>query len=944
MKPLKLVISAFGPYLDRTVIDFSDLGSSGLYLVTGDTGAGKSTIFEAICYALYVETVSGSDRNAQMLRNNSASDEIETFIELDFTANGKNYHVFRSPKYELNKLKRTRKKTGNELSDISEKHSEHGNKFELRCLDEGITYSKENDGAEKIKEIMGIGKDNFKKISMIAQGEFMSVIREKTDGREKILNSVFNTQNYGKLTEKLKEYKNTAKSETDTLSAEINSAVTLISCDSSSQYSAQLEQIQRTGFLSAEETDTITSLLNNLIDEDRSRESEIKKQLKENRQKNEQNEGCLTKAAMRQKYEKELSEKKAAEALCEKKLPEIEIKCQSMKDNSAKADQLKAQAEIIRSKLSDYDKSDAVSAAIQQLVKEKINTEKVLQKKKLKKEQTDRLIKENTETLLSLENIEEQKAQADKEYDAIVEKGTRLRTLQNKYRKLDVLKINYEKEKNSYADASLNYQNARTSYEHLNRAFLDDQAGILAQTLQPDCPCPVCGSVDHPSPANTSAKAPTKTQVSTAKKKADDLSEQMHQTAQSAAAAKTAAQTAADEIIEKIKEVFGADISYKELPDFCSRTEQHMQKAETIVKTLNQKRSEIKRKLELKSDLRNDTERLRKESEKYASDITELTAVLAAKTEQIKANKSTLTELTESLRFRSRTDAVKQIDQLNSDAKSLTDAYEAAKKELNDLKNNISMTKSAEEVLNKQISEIEHNDITALTEMKKQLKEADQKLTAEGEIIATRKSNNLTSLSVLTEKGSRYAKAVEHFRRCEDLYNTASGNLTNREKIKLDSYILSAYFDRVVLRANNRMALMTDGRYSLVRSDKSADKRKNAGLDLNIIDNENGRERSVNTLSGGESFMAALALSLGLSDEIQSESGGIRLETMFIDEGFGSLDDKALDKAVEALTELGSGDCLIGIISHVGRLKEMINKRIVITRDNLNNTVAKVEI
>ena len=152
------------------------------------------------------------------------------------------------------------------------------------------------------------------------------------------------------------------------------------------------------------------------------------------------------------------------------------------------------------------------------------------------------------------------------------------------------------------------------------------------------------------------------------------------------------------------------------------------------------------------------------------------------------------------------------------------------------------------------------------------------------------------------------------------------------------------YFDRILVLANNRMMMMTDGRYQLVRSEIAADKRKTFGLELDILDSESGKRRSVSTLSGGESFMAALALSLGLSDEIQSASGGIKLETMFIDEGFGSLDDKSLEKAVESLTALGSGDCLIGIISHVGQLKEMITKRIVISRNSAGSTTASVEI
>ena len=235
-----------------------------------------------------------------------------------------------------------------------------------------------------------------------------------------------------------------------------------------------------------------------------------------------------------------------------------------------------------------------------------------------------------------------------------------------------------------------------------------------------------------------------------------------------------------------------------------------------------------------------------------------------------------------------------------------------------------------------QIEKMPVTDIVRLTQEKHELEEQTKALNYEDREIAARLGSNRKALNTIINTEKEYIEAASYFEHCEDLYKTTSGEIRGSMRIKLESYVLSAYFDRVIKRANQRLRIMTDGRYSFERNETARDRRKSTGLDLDILDIESGKSRAVNSLSGGESFMAALALALGMSDEIQSQSGCIRLETMFIDEGFGSLD-------VNALSDLTKGDCLIGIISHVEKLKELISKRIVVKKDKNNTTLASVE-
>ncbi len=935
MKPLKLVISAFGPYFKKTEIDFSMIGSSGIYLITGDTGAGKTTIFEAICYALYGETASGKDRNAAMLRNKRADDKTETYVELTFISDNKMYSVRRSPEYE-----RETKKTNHKAT------------FELNYYqDDNITVYKTktnlSEGTAEIERIIGIDKTNFKKISMIAQGEFMDVIRVKTEERQKILTSVFNTEKFGELTLKLKEYRDDAKNRKDILGQKILNAAFTIICDSNSPYRHEIDNIKTSGYITPAAAQELGKMLAEIIENDESNEKDAANRRDKLKEKTEENTKLLTIAANRAETEKQLSIKAAEKTACEKAIPILEKAVEDLKDNPARAKEAGETAKVLESRLDVYDELDKKEKALifrknETAVKEKLLASKVSEKNGL----TERK-KETEEFLESLAGIESEKEKINIEYMQTIELGKKLRNLEVRYKELDTAVMDHESKKLRCLSAEKEYKNAAAGYESLYTAYLSDMAGIIARDeLRENKPCPVCGSMVHPTPAAIRKDAPTKSQVDSAKKAADRCRSDFENAVSLSGVAASTKNKAAKEVCDLILTIFDKQTDPSDIESinrFKAEFEGHMSACENKARTLQKNKKVTEEKIKKKEQLEKSLKSLSAESDNTDKEINELrVAIETGKTETVMLSEQ-CENIRKGLRFSSKDQAISEIDLKKQLAEKLLSEFEKAQKEYENKKREIENITSAEKELKVQIEKMPVTDIVRLTQEKHELEEQTKALNYEDREIAARLGSNRKALNTIINTEKEYIKADSYFEHCEDLYKTASGEIRGSMRIKLESYVLSAYFDRVIKRANQRLRIMTDGRYSFERNETARDRRKSTGLDLDILDIESGKSRAVNSLSGGESFMAALALALGMSDEIQSQSGCIRLETMFIDEGFGSLDGEHLDKAVNALSDLTKGDCLIGIISHVEKLKELISKRIVVKKDKNNTTLASVE-
>ena len=941
MKPLKVVISAFGSYLGRTEIDFSVLRGSGLYLITGDTGAGKSTIFEAISYALYGETVSGSDRSASMLRNISAPDDIETYVELDFSEKGKTYHIRRSPKYSLERLKKQRKKKDG-TDDTKDVRAEHSNDFLFQEVGGTMMITKEKDGDQKIEEIIGIGRENFKKIAMIAQGEFMSVIREKTEAREKILNSVFDTQNYILLTEKLKEYRSSAKSELDLLTSRLINLLRQIRYTDESIYSADAKDIKELMYLSSTRIDEAINVTDSIITEDRQLLEKTEKELAEHTRRSGEVKVRLGKAQERNKTEKLLRLKTDERIKLEKGLPELECRFAEAGDAPEKWDKLGKAAEVLKAGLGEYDVLDSAISDIKTGERDVSVLERSFEEARAAKTAAEKDEQTARTRLKELDGIESRKAELDGQYQQMLVKGKTTRRIYDKLKEIRVKQSGELKEKEqAFLYARDDYSAKKSEYDSTYEGFINNQAGMLASSLVEGKPCPVCGSVHHPEPARCESTVDKK-QLDAAKKSLEKSDKALQAASEALGTEKKLIGSMIDDL--KIMLSDEMDIPFTAVDDIWI-------KIEATLKSQRAEISEIKKQQEKTNELVAEKESTLKKREKllkdintYGAQLTEMNGRLHTVREKLNNDRKKADELRKKLEFESRSKAESHIRELTKQAAVLKNSYESIKKELEDHRNRISECQSVEETLKKQLEDGEKYDLELLMSEDKQLEVSIKAISELRQSIIERLGINEEIKRSAAADRDEYIEKAEYYNHCDDLYRTAGGDLKGKDSIKLLSYVQAAYFERILQRANIRLLSMSGGKYSLVRSKTVTDKRKTTGLDIDVRENKSGKCRRVDTLSGGESFMAALSMALGLSDEIQSGSGGIRLETMFIDEGFGSLDERSLDKAMEALKTLSTGDCLIGIISHVTKLREIIPRRINVTKDDNGCTLAKVEL
>lgn len=946
MKPLKLTISAFGPYLDKTEIDFDMIGSTGIYLITGDTGAGKTTLFEAICYVLYGDTASGKDRNAKMLRNKKADDSTETFVELTFISDGRKYRVLRSPKYELEAKKRARK-TGADDKVSPAKNKEHSERFEFQLYSEGRLITNTIEGNSEIVRVIGIEKDNFKKISMIAQGEFMDVIRVKTEERKKILTSVFKTEKYGRLTEKLKEYRDTAKTEKDSLERDISNALRSIECDTESEYYVDIEKIKKLDYTAPAQLEELTGILDSIIEEDNAKEKSVSEKQTLLSERKDKNTEKLTKARDRENKAKQLLAVNEQLKEMEKQLPQLKKREESLRDNPQKAKELGENAKVMESRLSEYDELEKISGELSRLQKETDKNKTNIDSKSAEKSIIEKQTEKNMKLLEELKNIEQEMMTLTDDYNKTVERGKQLRTLERWYDNYISASEKHDSEKKKYAAAQYEYDSVSEEYERLNKAYLDDMAGILARDeLRENMPCPVCGSVSHPKPAAIHVNAPTKAQVESAKKKAELRRKIWSDAASSVQAAKRETETAANEVCALIMELFDKEIKSDDtegINGFRAEFAGHMKSCENKCRELKRKKTETENKFKQKQVIESAVKDSKEKADILNEEINKLTVAVESGKTMIKSKTEQYEDISRKLQFESKKEAQRQVKMLIDKAEKLNNEYKKAKADVDEYDKNIEILKTRQKHFIDDIDKIPDEDMRKLLSEKAAIEKEAMQLSKLREIAVLRKSRNENAQNVIKEKSEQYIRKIEYFKNSEDLYNTAVGKVSGSAKMEIDTYVLSTYFDRVIERANKRLKIMTSGRYTFERSEENKGNSK-VGLDLDVLDTDSGKTRPVHSLSGGESFMAALALSLGMSDEIQSKSGGIKLETMFIDEGFGSLDGDHLDSAVSALDDLTKGDCLIGIISHVDKLKELISKRIIINKDSKGKTTAKVEI
>lgn len=937
MRPEKLTISAFGPYADRTEIDFSRLGDSGLYLITGDTGAGKTTIFDAITFALYGQA-SGQVRDSAMFRSKYADTATETFVELVFSYQGKKYQVFRSPEYMAPK----KRGTGLTLRKAE---------AQLIYPDERQPVTKARDVTRAIEELLGLDYEQFTQIAMIAQGDFQKLLLAGTVQRGEIFRQIFHTGIYQQVQLKLKEAAQSRYKEYDEMRRSI------------AQYLDGVKLRQREGTEAEEfaelkkgkfegKLERSLEILKSFIDQGEKRESELLKQEQEVDQKIRTMENMLHLSAQKRNLEQK---KDLARKQLEQLLPDLE-KASGEAEKYKDADQkCEALGILIREKQEQLKKYQVLEQLKKELDEIRMQLKKcragqeanIRQEQQLHKDM-EQLKKERS--LLENSQLDLQKAITEREKRT--QRKSELNGLETEMREFKGLYEATKEQQKKYQVAYEKAQQQSEYYQQIFHSFLDAQAGILAQELKENEPCPVCGSLSHPHPRIIS-KGRTVTQeiLDNEKIKLDKLEK-----------------ISADQSLEagKLKErsnaswkqiVSGAEELLAEFQEFRKETKNGNGQAGDFRTVWKQMILMINREKEQCKNLLTESDRKIREAEentKRKQKVEKLLENLEKEKDILQEKKNSCdreqTGLTTkaSENEKQQKNAAEEIRQAHSEAgkEVLEKEIREKQQEYIDLKENSRKMKEAFERFQAEKARIT-STIKTLDEQQKEIGEIredeireqyTESTTQKTELAEKRKelfsiqSGNLEIFRKVQKRKEEMTKAEAEYVWMKNLSDTANGNLNGKAKIELETYIQMAYFDRILRRANVRLMTMSSGQYELKRQEQSENRKEKAGLDLNVIDHYNGTERSVKTLSGGESFQASLSLALGLSDEIQASAGGIRLDSMFVDEGFGSLDEEALSQAVKALSSLADGHRMVGIISHVAELKDRIENKIIVTK------------
>ncbi len=919
MRPNKLIMSAFGPYASKTDLDFSKLGKKGLYLITGDTGAGKTTIFDAITYALFGEP-SGEVREVSMLRSKYASPQTPTQVELYFSCGDKDYYIKRNPEYE-------RPKSRGEGTTIEKANAQ------LHLPNGSIkTGLKEVNIA--VTEILGINRNQFTQIAMIAQGDFLKLLLASTDERKKIFQKLFKTQNYYVLQEKLKSQSGALSREYDAKKNSIEQYVQGIVCNEESDAFIEVNKAKE-GSLSTQE---ITEVLNTLIEDDENAENKAM-QKKEELQK--ELDGVKSRIEKAQDYmaaKSDLEKNEAEFTLASQMEKDLNLKLELSAKEMPKAKELSLKSAKINALLPDYDELSQKQSSFNKnnlfIKTSSSNVEKLEADIKLLGDE----IKSLTEELKSLEKVGEDKIRLENNKKSKEEEKTKLEELLKSIDEADKLKTKYLNANSLYSQKYELALLVDNDLKQKTKIYLEAQAGILADTLETNKPCPVCGSLNHPQIATKPQNVPTKEELDSLQEKLNLANNEVNLARDEAGRIKGALnqkeESTKKEIVNLLGDVFLDDaknVIKEKIGDINTRSDELLKELANIQIKINRK-NEIDKLLPQKNSA----------LESSKESLAEISDELKLKTAENISLEKRISELKEKLVFESKFEAQNRINSLNKEAQKIEADYEEALKNVNSNKEKTASLKSAKKEILKRLSNGDDIKLDEEKENKKILEENLFMLDTKIKTIHSRVVSNKTSLDNILKKIDEIKTVEEKWIWVKALSNTANGNISGKEKIMLETYIQMSYFDRIINRANTRLMVMSGGQYELKRCTEAENNRSQSGLELSVIDHYNGTQRSVKTLSGGESFKASLSLALGLSDEIQSSSGGIKLDTMFVDEGFGSLDEESLSQAIKALSSLAQGSRLVGIISHVGELKERIDKQVLVKKEKTGGSTVSV--
>lgn len=1027
MKPLHLTVTAFGPFAIQTEIPFTQLGDAGLFLISGDTGAGKTTIFDAVCFALFGEA-SGSNRENDSIRSDFAKPTAKTGVRFQFLHKGKQYLIERNPKYERPKLRG--EGTATEKAEAAVYEVRNGVTEQALCT--GFTQV-----TKYMETLLGVDAKQFKQIAMIAQGEFLKLLYADSTERVAIFRKVFHTDIYELFQKKLKELEKEKKSALEDSEKRLLQYLTQMTGKTGKEVLYQTEQIlqekkaevlslksvlreMETAYSHVEESLSQTeqelhiaketeAILHRaflaqeewkayaLLKEQRSQERErLKKQrvaldviypLEQTwknmaaeeaewkqtlcMQKEKRNNTLVLMEELQQKLQKQETEKPFWEekrCLLQRRMDEWKryLQKEELEEEITLLEQQIAEQELLLYKEKEQDAAQQRQLELWQ--KELLEGGALGAEKRL----TEQLLQQKTEQILLLEEL--------------------LQTEQEKTAQEEVIR----KLLQEYRIAESTCLAAKAEADHAETLFLREQAGFLAQGLLEGIPCPVCGSLEHPNKALLSGCAPTEAEWKAKKEFYETASEKRQKIAEHGKAEREklnflkkrfadgceklqlgnslptekkaeverertelhntlkALQEKERElsllqkkriVLEEQQQQTKANILQKEATleeqkkdcqqkkGECSvlHTQLEDMTAEEAEKSCQQLQGELTQRAEWETALQKEWQDTKEESERLFALMEQAERKAAQKQEAAWKAKSAYSHALAKYAFRD----MEEYDALLTERELLEQAEEENRAYFNHL--DILEQKVAtlqEECAGKQpvvISTLEEKRIRLLQEKQQKKKEMEEMQKKEAIL-----QNLLFGADV--EQRAREA-AIQVYIPILELSQAANGTLSGQDKLSFESFVQGFYFQKILTAANLRLRDMTDRRYELLHAQKAANKKSQAGLDLEVMDYYTGKIRSIRSLSGGEAFKASLCLALGLSDVIQAHAGGVQMDTMFIDEGFGSLDDTSREQAVQVLQKLSDGNRLIGIISHVSELKETLDKKILVQKGVVGSTV-----
>ena len=1014
MKPLKLTMQAFGPYATKTVIDFS-VFNNGLFLIAGDTGSGKTSIFDAITYALYNE-VSGSLKDPSMMRSDYAKPTDETFVELEFLHNGKKYVVRRNPRYKRAKLR------GDGFTDQPARAS--------LIFPNGTEEDKLIKVDEHIRNILGIDADQFKQIVMIAQGEFLRLLNASSMERSEIFRTIFDTHDYVRIQYALGEDASRLRKELDRYEVSISNLYQQIENPFDLRLAEDFNKdIQVLMDYDINKRDQLIENINNnnIIKERLTKRIALQASINQDIKNLELVTSELNALRKRQDFvEKDRSYLRLLKRANKELLPitvsfeEIETRLKKEKLNFEKIDEklrvnkekltkelaLKNELDEIRNSfnqrfnfLENLSKSFSVYKELDRISHLKSQLEKNLKEATilrddlsvqiLAKKKHIEVLRDRQRTFINLDKqymLKSQELKEDQKQLAVLE------SVKHNISELKELKSQYKRLGEKFDELDRNFVKKRDFYHEQEDLFYRSQAGILAEKLVEDKPCPVCGALKHPSPAILLEEYFSKKDLDALKVEVDQLRSDREKVSLALGNLKVKIDGVMesidkqmegkifnDESLENIREI--VDTKQKELSEIKNKLVA-LEVSDEVISMEIQTLNDLERKFEsvnikdLENELLSNTVKLQtmlkdlkytslNEAEKvYKNEL----ALYEADQKSVEENDNKVNELkgiidtlnAKKLDLKERMDVLSnQLNKLELNYKEKIDLLEIVDvdKVLNDLKkmddleasiNSFDSTLREFEVKRKDLkARVADHKIVDLSDLEAKLHALNQeldKLSNQLKEYDFRIKKHEDLLEIYKDLSVDYQRVLHRFETVSGLEKTMRGNLSGRDRITLEQYVQSAYFEYVINEANKRFIKMTDNQFELFRQSEADNKRSQSGLDLEVLDHYTGKKRPVKTLSGGESFKASLALALGLSDVTQSSVGGVAIDAMFVDEGFGTLDRDSLSHALDILLELAEDERLVGVISHVPELREIVDQQIIVHKSSSGSFVKQERI